>query len=53
MNKWNVYYKGRRIEEVYFDIDYDKHYVKNFLVNHDNYPSGIAVVRSEKNENNK
>ena len=43
MNCWNVYYRGKRIDSVFYDKDCDADYVRRSLVEHDGYPPGIIV----------
>lgn len=43
MNAWDVYLNGRKIDRVYFTRDYDAHYVRTSLINHDGYDSQITV----------
>lgn len=45
MTAWDVYSNSRLIDTVFFDKDCDEWYVKNSLINHDGYPSGILIFR--------
>lgn len=48
--RWDVYVPRtdnqlRWIDAVFFTVDCDKQYVKQSLINHDNYPSTIVICR--------
>jgi hypothetical protein len=49
---WNVYHKGKLIDTVCFNDDCGKDYVRESLINHDNYPSDI-IIKSEGNKKKK
>jgi len=44
---WNVYLNGKKIDSVFYDADLDADYVKDGLINHDNYNSRINVRRGK------
>jgi len=51
MQKWNVFseveYKDELIDSVFFDSDLDEDYVRDSLINHDGYDSGITIEKAE------
>jgi hypothetical protein len=42
---WDVYLRGRWLDTIFFDNDFDEARVKKSLVDHDNFDSAIVVVR--------
>lgn len=49
-NAWKVTLNGKWIDTVFFDKNLDKDYVKDSLINHDNYNPNINVRRDRKKE---
>ena len=45
MTMWNVFLNGTWVDGVWYDDNCDAEYVKNSLINHDGYESGIEVVK--------
>lgn len=44
MKAWDVYFRGRWLDTVFYTPDCDAGYVKRTLVNHDGYPPDIVVL---------
>jgi hypothetical protein len=42
---WKVYSGGKHIDTVFYQPNLDREYVKEGLINHDNYPSDIRLVK--------
>lgn len=51
MIKWFIYLGSKKLTEVYFNLDCNKEYVKESLINHDGYPSNITLNREVFNYN--
>jgi hypothetical protein len=48
MNAWNVFMYGTLIDTVYYQMSFDKDYVKNELVQELGYPADITIKRVVK-----
>jgi len=46
--EWRVYRNGKEIDRVFFDDDCDREYVRDALINHDNYPADIEILRTQR-----
>jgi len=46
MKEWNVYLDNVQIDTVFFNDDCDAEYVKQSLIDHDGYDSGITVKKA-------
>lgn len=44
MMAWEVYEDNAYYDTVYFDINCDKEYVREQLIEHDGYPDNITLV---------
>jgi len=45
MKAWIVYDTcGHWLDEVFFEVNCDKDYVRSSLINHDGYPNSITVL---------
>ena len=42
---WDVIYRGKVIDTVFYDIDCDADYVRTSLISHDGYPDSIKIRR--------
>lgn len=43
MQAWNVYFRGKLIDTVFYDRDCTAWYVRHGLINHDGYHPNITV----------
>ena len=43
MTAWNVYLRGKWLNRVHYNTSCDADYVKQSLINHDNYDAEITV----------
>ena len=43
MNAWKVFLNGHLVDVVFYDKNCDAKYVRDSLVEHDNYPTNILV----------
>lgn len=48
MAKWNIYIGKKKHDTVFYNDDLDMEYVRTSLINHDNYPNNIRVIRARK-----
>jgi hypothetical protein len=45
---WDVYLRGRWVDTIFFDDDFDRDRVKKSLVDHDHYDPAIVVTRGRR-----
>jgi hypothetical protein len=46
--KWDVYFRGAKINSVFFTPDCDKEYVLKALINHDGFHPDIKIKEAAK-----